>query len=218
MVQHPFIDGSMIISYNHIDILLFGDAMLTLKKNALRREIHLYLINTADSLEEKSRLIRERLLSMDVFLCALQSERLMSYVSMPLEIITTPLCTGRSIIVPCCEAEEIVPMRIRSLSELEPSGSMKILEPTLSVREDESRRVMPDQIDVVLVPGLAFDRFGNRLGRGKGFYDRFLRRLSAETLTIGLALDGMFCERVPCGENDYPVKMIITETGIIETQ
>jgi 5-formyltetrahydrofolate cyclo-ligase len=134
---------------------------------------------------------------------------------MPTEIDTLPLFSSNTMIVPYCEANEIVPIRILSLEELEPSGSMKLLEPKLSVRQDKSRRVLPEQICVVLVPGLAFDIKRNRLGRGKGFYDRFLRRLSDDVLTIGLAVEEMISERIPCDKNDCPVNMIVTESRTI---
>jgi len=186
--------------------------MIHIEKAALRQEIKSYLEKTADAVKEKSQRIRNRLMTLDAFRHAQQSERLMCFVSMPMEADTLPLFSGGSMIVPYCEANEIIPVRIFSLDELEPSGSMKILEPKLSVRQDASRQIVPEQIDVVLVPGLAFDPFGNRLGRGKGYYDRFLRRLPADVLTIGLAFDGMMREQIPCGENDYPVKMVVTES------
>jgi 5-formyltetrahydrofolate cyclo-ligase len=113
-------------------------------------------------------------------------------------------------------ADEIVPIRILSLGELEQTGNLNLLEPRLTVRQDVSRLILLEQIDVVLVPGLAFDRLGNRLGRGKGYYDRFLRRLPDRTLTIGLAWDSMLRDHIPHNENDCPVKMIVAESQIIK--
>jgi 5-formyltetrahydrofolate cyclo-ligase len=190
------------------------------EKAALRREMRLHLENIADTLESKSRAIRERLMKMDTFQHALRSERLMSFVSMPLEVDTLPLFEDNSMIVPYCEAcsgqaDEIIPIRIHSLDELEPSGNMKILVPKLFVRQNVSLHVLPEQIDVVLVPGLAFDLFGNRLGRGKGYYDRFLRRLPPGVLTLGLAFDATICERIPYDENDCPVQKVVTESRVL---
>ena len=135
----------------------------------------------------------------------------MSFVSMPLEVDTMPVFADGFGIVPYCEANEIVPIRICSMDDLEPSDYMKIWEPKLHIRQDETRQVLPEQIDLVLVPGLAFDRFGNRLGRGGGYYDRFLRRLPVDVLTIGLAFDGMIREHIPLDAHDHPVKMVMTE-------
>jgi len=189
--------------------------MLHSEKTVLRQEMHAFLERIADTIKTTSQFVRDRLMTIDAVWHALQSERLMSFVSMPSEVDTAPLFSDRSMIVPCCEADEIIPVRILSLDELEPTGSMKILEPKLSIRQDVSRQVLPEQIDVVLVPGLAFDRFGNRLGRGKGYYDRFLRGLAPDVLTIGLAFDGMIRGQIPCGENDHPVQMVVTETVVL---
>ena len=186
-----------------------------MEKSDLRRKMRWYLKTTADTVESRSQLVRNLLMTLDVVQQAWQSERLMCFVSMPVEVDTTPLFADYSMIVPCCESNEIVPIRILSLDELEPSGGTKLLEPKLSVRQDSSRQVLPTQIDVVLVPGLAFDHFGNRLGRGKGYYDRFLRRLPPHVLTIGLAFEGIVWEQIPHGENDYSVKMVVTENRIL---
>ena len=184
------------------------------EKTGLRRAMYAYLKTIADTVEARSLSIRERLMSIETFRYAQKSERLMSFVSMPSEVNTAPLFTGPSMIVPYCEAGEIVPVRILSMNELEPAESMKILEPKLRVWQNVTRQIALEQISVVLVPGLAFDRFGNRLGRGRGHYDRFLHRLPASVLTIGLAFDGMMCDQVPHGENDYPVMMVVTENGL----
>ena len=189
---------------------------ILVKKKELRQEIRSSLEREAGTIEAKSRLIRDRLMTIEAFRLALHSGRLMTFVSSRLEIETTPFFAGRALIVPCCEADAIVPMRIMSLDELAPAGHLNILEPKLFVRQDISRQVLPEQIDVVLVPGLAFDRTGNRLGRGKGYYDRFLRCLSPDVLTIGLALDAMIREKIPCTEDDYPVTMVVTESEIID--
>ena len=186
------------------------------EKAAMRREMRLFMQGVADALRAKSLLIRDRLMTIDAFRHARKDERLMSFVSMPLEVDTVPLFSGNSMIVPYCEAEEIVPIRIMSLDELEPAGNLKVLEPRMTIRQDEARCVSPEQIDVVLVPGLAFDRLGNRLGRGKGYYDRFLRRIPASILTIGLALDEMVHEWIPHDENDFPVKILVTESQIFD--
>ena len=187
-----------------------------LEKADLRREIRLHWKKIADTIPAKSQLIHNRLMTINVFRTALQSEQLMSFVSMQLEVDAIPLFKERSMIVPYCESGEIVPIRIRKLDELEPSNGMKILEPKFAVRQDISRHVLPEQIAAVLVPGLAFDRFGNRLGRGRGYYDRFLRRLSDDVLTIGLTFDEMLREQIPHDENDYPVKMVVTENAVYD--
>lgn len=75
------------------------------------------------------------------------------------------------------------------------------------------RRVLPRQIDAVIVPGRAFDARGARLGRGKGFYDALLARLrpDARAATIGLAFEAQVVDRVPEDERDARVAWIATE-------
>ncbi|MCL2102977.1 MAG: 5-formyltetrahydrofolate cyclo-ligase [Syntrophorhabdaceae bacterium] len=72
-----------------------------------------------------------------------------------------------------------------------------------------------DGFDFVLVPGLAFDRKGGRLGKGIGYYDRFLGRISAGTLFVGFACSEQIVPEVPLDEWDAKMHMIVTEEGVI---
>ncbi len=75
--------------------------------------------------------------------------------------------------------------------------------------------VPPEEIDVVIVPGLAFDRAGHRLGYGGGFYDRFLGRLRPDAVTIGVAFSDQIVDEAPHGPKDRSVDIVVTEHGII---
>lgn len=84
------------------------------------------------------------------------------------------------------------------------------------VREPVGQGVVgAGDLDLVLVPGLAFDVEGNRLGRGGGFYDRFLPR-AASALRIGVCWSGQVIDRVPAGDGDARVHMLLTEDGLRE--
>lgn len=76
--------------------------------------------------------------------------------------------------------------------------------------------VDPSTIDVVVVPGMAFDRHGGRLGRGAGVYDRFLARLPERTLRIGLIPEALLVERLPTEAHDVPMHAVATERGVLE--
>ena len=135
-------------------------------------------------------------------------------------------------------------LRIESLDDLEP-GAMGLLEPPLlnargEPREDiedvNARRNAPrggpsgnggsdaDAYDLVLMPGLAFDAGGLRLGRGGGFYDRFVARLTAAAAAAGarppallaLAYDEQVVASVPADGHDHPVDLVATPTRLIE--
>jgi 5-formyltetrahydrofolate cyclo-ligase len=73
------------------------------------------------------------------------------------------------------------------------------------------RLVVPESIDLVIVPALAYDPSGNRLGRGGGYYDRFLSRLRRSATKVGLAFDVQIIDEVPIEERDVQVDMIVTD-------
>ena len=70
-----------------------------------------------------------------------------------------------------------------------------------------------DEIGLVIVPALAYSRTGERLGRGGGFYDRFLARLSPGAVTVGLVLSCQIVDEVPSEAHDQNVGIVITEDG-----
>jgi len=69
-------------------------------------------------------------------------------------------------------------------------------------------------IDLVVVPGLAFDAHGHRLGRGGGYYDRFLSRLKRSATSIGLAFDVQMIDLVPINDDDISVKVVVTDRRV----
>ena len=71
-----------------------------------------------------------------------------------------------------------------------------------------------NNIDVILVPGLAFDRNGGRMGFGKGYYDRLLE--SSKAVKIGLCYDFQILEKIPTESHDVPMNFVITEKEILE--
>ncbi|WP_123670161.1 5-formyltetrahydrofolate cyclo-ligase [Actinocorallia herbida] len=88
-------------------------------------------------------------------------------------------------------------------------GPYGLLEPTEPVRGVDAIKAT----DVVLVPALAVDRHGRRLGRGGGFYDRALARVGPAILTVGVVYDAEFLEEVPAEPHDVPVRAVATPSG-----
>ena len=74
------------------------------------------------------------------------------------------------------------------------------------------------EIDAVIVPGLAFDAAGGRLGRGGGFYDRWLAGRGAGCLVVGVCFEAQIVERVPMEPHDASVDMVLTERGVVYTR
>ena len=84
-------------------------------------------------------------------------------------------------------------------------GAFGILEPTGELFTNY------DTIDVAIIPGMAFDAKGHRLGRGKGYYDRFLTKLSPKTYKIGLCFSWQIVDYVPTDEHDIPMDEVIVQ-------
>jgi 5,10-methenyltetrahydrofolate synthetase len=82
---------------------------------------------------------------------------------------------------------------------------------------DDSPRIALDDVDVVLVPGLAFDTSGNRLGRGRGYYDELLAQLPAGTIRVGVTVDDLLVDSLPIEDHDQRVAWVATESGIHRT-
>ena len=95
------------------------------------------------------------------------------------------------------------------LEDLQP-GYCGLLEPTAGMAGAD-----PEAIDVVLVPGVAFDLHGHRLGMGGGFYDRLLANLPPEVMKIGLAFDEQIVEAVPREQHDVVLDAVITPRRIL---
>jgi len=128
-------------------------------------------------------------------------------------ILTAALESGRALLVPRVDRErrEMQACRIHSLDELVP-GSWGILEPA------EATPMEPAQIDLIVMPGLAFDRQGRRLGYGAGYYDRFLHGVRPDCVRLGLAYEVQLLPAVPAGTSDERVSRVITEAGLYHCQ
>ncbi|MBQ2788965.1 MAG: 5-formyltetrahydrofolate cyclo-ligase [Thermoguttaceae bacterium] len=108
------------------------------------------------------------------------------------------------------DRDAFAPERAFRLPNLE-TGAFGIWEP----RSDPSRLLPADAFDLVFVPGLAFDLDGGRLGRGAGFYDRFLATLPPKTRLVGVALDEQIVEKTPRDRFDLPVDALATPSRLV---
>lgn len=146
------------------------------------------------------------------------AETVMVYLDFRDEVETTRIAqetlrTGKRLVIPLCNQldTDIIACEIFDLSEDVHSGMM-------GIREPHPRRLRPvsaKEIDLVLVPGVAFDYHGNRIGFGKGYYDRFLPQLREDVLVIGLAFSCQLVEEIENEKHDYKMSLLITENGVI---
>jgi 5-formyltetrahydrofolate cyclo-ligase len=121
------------------------------------------------------------------------------------EMIKAAKKLGKIVVVPVCRnaCDRIMnPCLLTSGAKLE-KGPYGVREPV------EHDPIDIKNLDLVIVPGLAFDKKGNRLGRGKGCYDMFLKRLSSTTSSIGLAYDFQILPSIPTTKADVSVDRVI---------
>lgn len=124
------------------------------------------------------------------------------------ELISDLLRLGKRVVLPKTnvEGKEIIPIEILDPEKDLVIGNYGIREP-----RDEAKRVDPEEIEVAVVPGVAFDRNGNRIGRGAGYYDRFLAEIRGRAFIIALAFGFQIVDKIPSSDSDVPVDLIVTE-------
>ena len=129
------------------------------------------------------------------------------------ELIDALLLEGRRVVVPIHEHGASQPLlfaEIRSRSEMVPNH-FGILQPP----REAARLVPTAAIPLFLVPGLAFDPAGRRLGYGLGFYDRAFADAAAGALKVGLAFELQILESVPADPHDVPMDVVVTEDRVL---
>jgi len=119
----------------------------------------------------------------------------------------------KKVIVPYCikETREIIPYEINNLQNDISKSTFGIMEPKHAILKKSNI----EDIDLIIVPGVAFDKLCNRIGFGAGYYDRFLPKKSKDTSTIGIAYDYQVIDKIPTDDYDVPLDFIITEKRII---
>jgi 5-formyltetrahydrofolate cyclo-ligase len=128
-----------------------------------------------------------------------------------LDLITELLARGKRVALPVCAAgRNLVAKEIRSLAEVGPGGNFGLYEPS-----PQTPRIEPEQLDLVVTPGMAFDCSGNRLGHGLGYYDRFLRQDGLHAVKLGLAYEFQVVARLPVDEFDVRMDAILTPGGLL---
>lgn len=171
------------------------------EKKALRQQVRaLKRSFTPEQLNEKSRVAVERLLALKQFQ---EANTVMLYYSLPDEVNTHALvmevAKEKRVILPTVVGDDIIPVEFRPETQMR-EGDFHILEP-------EAERY-DGGYDLIVVPGMAFDADGHRLGRGKGYYDRFLEQ-HPDVPTIGLCFDFQMLPHVPAESFDKPMNLVL---------
>lgn len=159
---------------------------------------------------EASARIGERVLAMDEYRAA---KTVFCYYSLPMEVQTGGLIRemlrqGKEVYLPVTGKDRSMKaVRLRKADAVH-RGAFKVMEP------DGDEEIDPAGLDLILTPGLAFDRAGGRIGYGAGCFDRFLPRCRG--LIVGLALDMQLVDEVPMEVHDVYMHRIITQSGVID--
>lgn len=191
-----------------------GDPIV--RKNRFRRKIRRQrdALNVSE-IQVKSEIIESRLWEL---VEKMKFGSIMVYIAFGSEVrtqnfISRAISSGKKVVVPVCitdDRRELLPSLLLDLQSETEIGSHGILEPKL-----EFQRPFPrEEIDLVVVPGIAFDERGYRIGYGGGYYDRFLNKCP-QAYTVGLAYEMQIITKTFPAEWDIPVQEIIAENRTI---
>ena len=189
-------------------------ASLKERKETLRQQAHANRQALANK-DELSQIICQRFAELPEYHAA---QTVMFYVDVRAEVRTrhylpTALEHGKRIIVPYCVDGELELFHLQDMQELS-VGMYKILEPLPELRELPQKRIDVAELDLIMVPGVAFDRTGARMGHGFGYYDKLLEHARTDTPLVALAFECQLFEEIPTQAHDVFMDKIITEATV----
>jgi 5-formyltetrahydrofolate cyclo-ligase len=185
------------------------------RKKSIREEAHAARNALADK-DGLSQVICERLVGLPEYKSA---QTVMYYVDVRSEVRTrhylkTALGHGKRIVVPYCVVdEELETFLLTDMNQLA-VGMYKILEPRPELRSVPELKVPVEELDLIIVPGVAFDRVGGRLGHGKGYYDKLLEHARPATPLVALAFECQLFPEIPMQAHDIFMDKIVTESAV----
>jgi 5-formyltetrahydrofolate cyclo-ligase len=184
-------------------------------KSRIREEAHARRRDQKNR-DELSRQAMARFFALPEYQAA---KTVMLYLDVRAEIRTrhdlpAALASGKKIVVPWCNDQGLLELfHLESLEELA-IGMYKSLEPKAELRLLPAKQVDVKELDLVMVPGVAFDRRGGRMGHGKGYYDKLLEHARPETPLVALAFECQLFPEIPVQPHDVFMDKIVTEAEI----
>jgi 5-formyltetrahydrofolate cyclo-ligase len=141
-----------------------------------------------------------------------KASSILSYWSMSDEVMTHKAVERwskyKKVYLPLIKGNDLELVLFEGVEKMKPEPVFGILEPT------SAEKIEIGEIDLVIVPGVAFDASCNRMGRGKGYYDRLLSESVA--VKIGVAFSFQIVDKVPVDPHDVPLDMVVTEVDIFK--
>ncbi len=186
------------------------------RKKAIREQAHANR-KALENKDELSRLICDKFVAQDEYAAA---RTVLFYIDVRTEVRTrqhlpAALADGKRVLVPFCVERDLVLFDLRSMDELS-VGMYKILEPREDLRSDPARLVDVSEVDLIMVPGVAFDRRGARSGHGFGYYDKMLEHARRDTPLVALAFECQLFPEIPTQPHDIFMDKIITEQAVYQ--
>lgn len=184
-------------------------------KSDLRKRI-LNIRNSMDNKDsyEKSSVIMEKLTAMYIYK---KAQVVFVYMDFNNEVETMTLIKRmllekKKVVIPYTDTVNtvIIPSELKDMDQDLVKSKFGYYEPA----PERIVPVKPEELDLVVVPGVVFDKKLNRIGFGKGYYDRILCRLKKDAKAVAVAYDFQVLEEVPSEEHDIKMDMIITEKNI----
>jgi 5-formyltetrahydrofolate cyclo-ligase len=186
------------------------------EKKILREKAHSARNALADK-DEKSLKICERLVAMPGYQSA---KAVMFYVDVRSEVRTrhylpVALNHDKRIVVPYCVDRELELFLLTDMNQLS-LGAFRILEPRAELRGLPQHRVDVKELDLIVVPGVAFDRQGGRLGHGFGYYDKLLEHARPDTPLVALGFECQIFDTVPMQDHDIYMDQVVSEEAVYQ--
>lgn len=181
------------------------------QKQAIRQAAHENRRNQPNK-DEVSTTIVERFMALPEYAAA---RTVMFYVDVRDEVRTrhalpAALAGDKRVVIPYCVDGELELFHLESMDELV-VGMYKILEPREELRDVAAKRLQPQELDLIMVPGVAFDREGGRTGHGKGYYDKLLEHARPDAPLVALAFESQMFAQIPCEAHDIYMDKVVTE-------
>ncbi|HVJ81991.1 MAG TPA: 5-formyltetrahydrofolate cyclo-ligase [Planctomycetia bacterium] len=181
------------------------------RKKTIRDQAHA-LRNAQTDKDPLSVAISDRFMALPEYAAA---KTVMFYVDVRSEVRTrqsfpAALASGKKIVVPYCVDGELELFHLENMDELE-TGAYRILEPKAELRTVAAKRVVAGELDLVQVPGVAFDRRGARMGHGKGYYDKLLQHARPDARLVALAFECQLFPEIPTADHDIFMDAVVTE-------
>lgn len=186
------------------------------KKELRKRILNIRNNMTEEDVKNKSNVIMNKLTDLTEYK---NSNTVFVYMSFGNEVVTSELIKrmleeNKRVVIPYTDTKNtvIIPSELKNINEDLVLNHFGYYEPVY----EKIKKVEPEEFDLIVTPGLVFDKQLNRVGFGKGYYDRILVRKRKDTKAVAVAYDFQVLDKVPSEEHDIKMDMIITEKNIYE--